>query len=694
MEPPIAERHLKEVIFGKEDGINKGNSRFLINPPLIKNDYYYWLRDDKRKNKKVLKYLDDENKYADEVLAKSGVYVEKNKILAELKKNMIEDYETLELPFGKFGFDSPYRFYKVFEKGKSYPIYYYKINNKKVKYLDPNDYKKSKMNDISNPVFSPSLNIFGYGVDTNGSEKYEIHLFKFPSMEKIEHNLPKILYADFILSDDSIFYLEEDDANRPCKLIFNNLIDKEKKVIYEEKNIEKQIQISMGDDYKCIIYSIENYNDNEVRIYWFDGERKGEDILVRKLKKGIEYYITIYKEYLIIRTNADNWKNYGIKYSKIGSKRWYNFIKYNSDVSTEDVTALKDGLLISCRSNGEQYLKYLKLNKMKIKEEKIIKKGDGGYCQEILYDNFNTNSIIICYQNFITPISYYEINLENMKEKFLKQKKTKNFDASKYKVKREYVQCKGIKVAVDMISLKDSKNDKCLLYGYNSYGSIVEIKFDEKLFPLVDKGFVYAVANTRGSSYYGKVGYEDGMMLKKMNTFFDFIKVSEFLINNNYCKKDGLSIEGRSAGGLLVGAVSVLRPDLYKNVLAGVPFVDVLTTMSDASIPLTTSEWSQWGNPNIRRYYNYMKKYSPIDNIKEGVCYPNYYIQAGLNDPRVAYWEPAKFIATLRYNSGKKCKSTFVLKTEMEKGHFGSFDRYKYLEEIAERYAFIIKNDL
>jgi len=187
----------------------------------------------------------------------------------------------------------------------------------------------------------------------------------------------------------------------------------------------------------------------------------------------------------------------------------------------------------------------------------------------------------------------------------------------------------------------------------------------------------------------GQNHYLEGKMLKKMNTFRDFIMVSEYLIKEKYCSKDGLSIEGRSAGGLLVGTVSVLKPKLYKNVIAGVPFVDVLVTMRDSTIPLTTHEWLQWGNPNEKKYYEYLKKYSPIDNIKSGICYPNYYITAGLNDPRVAYWEPAKFIANLRYFSPKNCQSVYLLKTNMESGHFGSKDRYKFLSELAEKYSFL-----
>jgi len=693
MQPPIAERNAKDVIFGKEHNKNKGESKYLINPPIKKKDYYYWLRDDSRKNKKVLKFLEEENNYTDNLLLKNGVYSEKNKILSELKRDMVEEYDTVQLPEGREGFKSEYRFFKEYHKGKSYPIYYYKTCDKKVKYLDPNEFKKSHSLDVTAPVFSPSLNMFGYGIDRNGSEKYEVKLFKFPSLEPIHHDLPQILYCSFLLTDDLLFYLAEDDSNRPNRLYRYNLQTRERILMFEEKDVEKQLQFEIGDDFQSLVYTVESYSENENYIYWFDGPHKDQHMLVRKMKKNIEYFVKIFGDYLLIRTNANNNKNYGLKYCKIGQKRWKELLPYNENISLEYVYPVKGGILLDCRKNGEQYFNFLKLDKMAVKNSKIFKKGDGGYYQNIVYYTSDSDEVVYGFQNYLTPHTYYKLNLSTGKEEVLKVKKVKNFHPDKYKVERVYANSDGIKIPIDLLMLKSNKStSKCLLYGYNAYGSNVEIKFDEKLFPLVDRGFVYAIANTRGSSYYGKSFHLDGMMLKTMNIFKDFIKASEYLINNNYCSKDGLSIEGRSAGGLLVTAVSIMRPDLYKNVLAGVPFVDILTTMSDATIPLTTGEWLQWGNPNIKKFYNYMKKYSPIDNVKKDVCYPNFYIQSGLNDPRVAYWEPTKFVATLRYNAPKDCKSIYVLKIDMESGHFSSWDRYKNLEDIAERYSFIIKN--
>lgn len=693
MEPPIAERHPHDVKFGKEDGKNKGNSKFLMNPPIVKKDYYYWMRDDSRKNKKVIKYLEDENDYCDSIFLKTGMQVEKNKILADLRKYMVEDHNSIEVPDGELGYDSQYRFYKVFLKGKAYPMFYYKKGEKRVKYLDPNDLNIPKLNDVSEPVFSPSLNIFGYGIDRNGSEKYEINLVRFPGMEKIDHNLPKIIFSSFLLSDHEVFYLVEDEASRPYQLYRYDILTRANVLMYEVKDFEMQLQLELGEDFCSIVYIIESYSQSEVRVYWFDGPRKGLDILVKKMQKDVEYSVEIFGDYFVLRTNVGSYKNFGLKYCKIGGNRWRDLIPYDKDIFLESVNPVRNGLLLECRKNGEQFFRFLKTDGIKVVEDRIYKKWDGGYHINLVYYVYNSNKIIYGYQDMITPHTYYELDLETMKEVKLMEKETKNFDASRYKVERLCVKTRGVKVPIDILSLKDyKKGGKCLLYGYNSYGSNVEIKFDSKLFPLVDRGFMYAIANTRGSSYFGETYYEDGMMLKKMNTFKDFIKASEYLIKKGYCSKDGLSIEGRSAGGLLVSAVSVMRPDLYRNVLAGVPFVDVLVTMSDATIPLTTGEWLQWGNPNVRKYYKAMIKYSPIDNIREGVCYPNYYVQAGLNDPRVAYWEPAKFVATLRYSMGVKCSSVVVLKTEMEKGHFASKDRYRNLEEVAERYAFIIKN--
>jgi len=691
MEPPIAERHVKEVLFGVEKGKNKGSSKFLMNPPLKKKDYYYWLRDDNRKNKKVLKYLEEENDYANYIFSK-GLNLEKSRILSELRKNMVEDYDTIKLPRGQLGLNSPYRFFKRYEKGCSYPIYYYNVNEKDVKYLDPNDFK-NKVNNISDPEFSPLLTKVVYGIDYNGDENYDIKILNFPELVEISHKLPKILYSNFVITEHYIFYLESDHSNRPFKLIKYTIDTKETELIYQEDNIEKEIELEMGEDYKYIKYSIGNYSENEIKIYWFDGPNIGKDIVVKKLIKNVDYEVVVYGDYFIIKTNENKCDNYCLKYCKIGKKRWFNLIKYDRDVYIEDINVVKNGLLLNCRKNGESFFSFLKLDRINVIGENIIRKKKGGYSLDLYYCNFGDNRFIYSYDDFITPLTWYEYDLSKNSNSFIMQKKVKNYDKNKYKVERKIIKHKNIKIPIDILMPKDYKgNGKCLLYGYNSYGSNVDITFNEKLFPLIDRGFIYAIANTRGSSYMGMNYYKDGMMLNKMNTFKDFIKVSEYLIKNKYCSKNGLSIEGRSAGGLLVSAVSIMRPDLYKNVLAGVPFVDVLTTMSDSTIPLTNSEWVQWGNPNIRKYYNYMSKYSPIDNIKSGICYPNYFIQAGLNDPRVAYWEPAKFVATLRYNEGKNCNNIIVMKTDMDKGHFGSWDRYGYLEEIAERYAFIIKN--
>jgi len=690
MEPPIAERHLSEVIFGKVKGRDNGDSKFLMNPTIKKKDYYYWLRDDNRKNKKVLKYLEEENDYYDNVFL-SGINPEKNKILSELRKSLVEDYVTVELPDGDKGFESPYRFYKKYEKNKSYPIFYYKKNDKNIKYLDPNDFKNGEFSDISNPIFSNDLSLFSYGIDKNGNEKYSINILTFPSLEPIQHDLPNILYSSYILTNAFVFYLKCTDSNRPYQLYKYDIQSRNIELIFEETNINMEIEFSLGDDNKSIVYGTGNYEQNEMYVYWFDGERKGINMKVKKMARNVLYDTYIYNDYFIIKTNEKGCKNYMLKYCKIGKNRFMDFIPYNEKVLIEYVNIIKNAILIQCRSEGEQYFKLLTIDGINIVDSKKIKKWEGGYFLNLTYCELNSEKIIYSYQDLITPTTWYELNLSNMKQTKIKETETKNYDKNNYKVERIFVKNNKIKIPVDIIQSKKSKSDKCLLYGYNSYGSNIEMRFDDDIFHLIDRGFNYAVANTRGSSYMGTQFYDDGKMLKKMNTFNDFIKVSEYLIKNNYCSKDGLSIEGRSAGGLLVGACSILRPDLYHNVLAIVPFVDVLTTMSDSSIPLTTSEWLQWGNPNIKKYYNYMKKYSPIDNIKKGICYPNYYVQAGLNDPRVAYWEPAKFVATLRYSMNNECKSVIVLKTEMNKGHFSGLDRYKYLDDVASKYAFLLR---
>ena len=285
----------------------------------------------------------------------------------------------------------------------------------------------------------------------------------------------------------------------------------------------------------------------------------------------------------------------------------------------------------------------------------------------------------------ISPLKLFKMNVSEQEPTLFYEYQTKNYDQTQYKTERVWVKSRNVSIPVDLITKPGRKAKNILLYGYGSYGVNIDCEFNRLIFPLIDEGYDYAVAHVRGSSFMGKQWYKDGKMKKKMNSFRDFNSVARYLKKKKY----QVSCSGRSAGGLLVAASSILAPKLYKKVVAVVPFVDVLTTMSDESIPLTTGEWLEVGNPNKKTFWDYMKKYSPVDNIKENTKYPSYFVRGGLHDPRVAYWEPAKFVANLRHANKE---TPIIFKTDMESGHFKANDRYEMIKEYAEEYAFLLKN--
>jgi oligopeptidase B len=311
---------------------------------------------------------------------------------------------------------------------------------------------------------------------------------------------------------------------------------------------------------------------------------------------------------------------------------------------------------------------------------------------KLYYSHYYSDNIIFSMNSLKSPHSLYNMNLETKEKTFLRSKPVPNYNSELYHTERIYAPSHdGIMVPMSVVYRKDKfKNDgtnPLYLYGYGSYGSTIDPNFKSTIIPLLDRGFVYVIGHVRGGSFLGEKWYEDGKMETKINTFLDFNACAEYLIKEKYTFDKGITIEGRSAGGLLVGACMTMRPELYRTVIAGVPFVDVMNTMADPSIPLTVPEWEQWGNPNVKKYFDIMLKYSPYDNIKE-LEYPNLLALAGLNDPRVAYWEPAKFVAKLRYyDTGK---NVMLLKTEMEQGHFGGMDRYKHIRETAFTYSFVL----
>ena len=642
-----------------------------------KLDNYYWLRDDSRSDKKVLRYLEEENKYCESKMKSMGMMEERDRIRKELIGRLVEDYDTVKKPCNNCDWGSEYLFFERYKKGDSHPIYMYEKAGDVVEYMNVNKLKKKgEMLAVVGPKFSRNLEYVSFGFDRNGSERYKMKLYKFPEMKEVKIDLPELMYGSLFIDKNKIYYCVDRTTNKLDELWEYDIISKKSVRIYDVDESEKERSLDVFMDGGCLFYGWWSYSENECYCKFLDEDR--EDILVNKWRKNVKYQVKKYGDYFALLGGFDGCVNNVLKLKKIGEKRMKKVVDYNKEEYLEKLYIVKNNILLEGRKDGRKFLKLVGGKNMYF--------GDNGCDLNVEFVDKNSDKILIKYEDLLEPVSYYEMDIIKGTKKLVWRETVKDYDKNKYEYRRIWVKSGKNNLPVDMISRKGKNDDRMLLYGYNSYGINIECNFDWKRFVLIDRGFRYCIANVRGSSYFGESFYREGRMLRKKGSFVDFERVAEYLKKNKYCKE--LSIEGRSAGGLLVGACSVRKPKLYKNVIAGVPFVDVLVTMGDESIPLTVEEWKEIGNPNVEKFFRYIESYSPVDNIKEGRSYPNYFITAGLNDPRVGYWEPAKFVATMR-ERGKGGKVLF--KVDLKSGHFGGKDRYKYLDEISDKFAFLQK---
>tara|TARA_Y100000991_G_scaffold112892_1_gene85240 strand:+ start:1601 stop:3742 length:2142 start_codon:yes stop_codon:yes gene_type:complete len=695
---PVPKRKLQKVKFGCVDS-SRGQE--TMNPPIELDDYYYWMRDDSRKSEEVLNHLKLENTFTEEYM-QDTTELQKD-LYNELLSHIQETYDSLPLPNDNNGWDSEYYYFIRTVEGKSYPIHC-RINMKSkviTELLDENKIAEGKTScDISNVNVTKDHQYISYGIDTTGNEKYELKIYHIETNEEFKHILPELTYCDYMWFDEYIYYTMGDNQNRIYQVWRYNTITKEKQMIYENLDELVSVGISQSNDKKYFFISADSYETSDT--YYFTHNDVSPIQFTPKIEKH-KYSVDYHEGNFLIRTNKDNSDNFKIM---ICSKEntyidnWLEFIEYNESIYIKNLIELKNYLIICYKENGHNLVRiipfknssYLFNNSFEITVSDMIRNISVYSCPQ-----YDSNIIYYTQNSLKTPYTIFKINLDNQSSEFVRQKPVPNYDPSKYITERKYAPSHdGTMVPISIIYHRDKfKGDgtnKLYLYGYGSYGHTVNPTFMSTIIPLLNRGFVYAIAHVRGGSFLGYKWYEDGKMEKKINTFHDFNACAEYLINEKFTYYKGITIEGRSAGGLLVGAAMTMRPDLYNTVIAGVPFVDVMNTMCDPTIPLTIPEWEQWGNPNQKKYYDLMLKYSPYDNIKEDVKYPNILALAGLNDPRVQYWEPAKFVAKLRHHQNKDNKNIILLKTEMEQGHFGGMDRYKHLKETALTYSFVLKS--
>jgi oligopeptidase B len=639
----------------------------------------------------VIKYLKAENKYAEQKMKDTSVIQEK--IYKEIISRIQET--DLSVPVKR----DEYYYYSRTVQGLQYPIYCRRKGSMDAPeqiILDHNLLAEGKQYfQIGSISVSPNHEIVAYTSDSEGYETYTIN-FKVIDCEeilpdKIENASDDIEWAN---DNKTIFYSTLSDiqqADKVWKHVLDEPIETDK-LVYHELDSAYFLSIDKTKDKSTILISLMSKDESEVWVIPTD-EADAMPQLIRTREPKIQYYLESYLDDYLIVTNDEalNFKIVKAPKKHPYKDNWVDFLPYNENIKISSIEPYKDYLVINERSAG---LSRIRIYNMRSSEQHYIPFPEETYsCYSNDLPDFNSDTMRFTYSSFITPKSVFDYNMRDGKLILLKETAVMgNYDKNNYITKRLFAKSHdGVLIPISIVhqsNIELSGTNPTLLTGYGSYGMSNDPSFSHTYLSLLERGFVIAIAHIRGGGENGEQWYLDGKMLNKRNTFSDFISCAEYLINNKYTHPEKLVIRGGSAGGLLIGAVLNLRPELFKSALAIVPFVDVLNTMLDASIPLTVAEYSEWGNPEQKEYFDYISSYSPYDNVKK-MDYPNILIRAGLNDPRVHYWEPAKWNAKLK--EFKTDNNLLLLVTEMDSGHGGSSGRYSKFKEIAFDYAFILK---
>lgn len=654
----------------------------------IRVDNYFWLKE--KSNPEVIAYLEAENQYTETVLSHTAEL--QAKIFEELKSRIKED--DISVPY----FDNGYFYQTKNEKGKDYPVFIRKkgsLDSVEEIIFDVNKMAENQPAFLfRNFNFSKNNKLVAYAFNTNGSyAEFTLRVKDIESGNELDVNIEKI--SSFVWSNDNktIYYTTSNEALRPYRVYkYEICSQKAAELLFEEKDELFNLRLSKDKSNQYIFIISSSFTSSEYRLLDADKPAKEATIFLER-QPGFEYYLYPYQNDFYILVKNDDYFNYKVfKTSKDNTdrKNWATFIEHDENVKIESIELFKDKFVYMIRKNGLREIKIFDFNSGETSEvlfPEPVYAVSMGYTPE-----FNTESLRYIYRSLNRPATTFEYNMNTGISEILKvQEIPGGFKSDDYIVERLWATATdGKKVPMAVIYKKGLKKDgsnPALLYAYGSYGATTEANFNSNVFSLIDRGFVYGIAQIRGGSELGEKWYDDGKLKNKMNTFTDFISCSEYLIEQGYTKPEKLSIMGGSAGGLLMGVVVNLRPDLFGAVIAAVPFVDVVNTMLDASLPLTTQEYEQWGNPNIEEDYKYILSYSPYDNITEQI-YPNILATGGLHDSQVLFHEPAKWVAKLRdYKLGD---NLILLKTNMESGHGGATGRFTRLKEVAFEYAFIL----
>jgi oligopeptidase B len=693
------------VIFAPSYSQNKTNKMSdKLQPPVAKIvpktlekhgnkriDNYYWLNE--RENPEVIDYLNKENEYYQTATAHTKPLQEE--LFLEMKGRIKEDDSSVPYLY------NGYYYITRFEKGKDYPIYARKKGSLEAKeeiMFDCNEMAKGHAYfNLSGLNVSEDNKWVAFGADLVSRRQYTIQIKNLETGEilpvKIENTSGGSTWAG---DNKTLFYTRNDQQTLRSDKIYKHTLGTQASadvLVFHEKDDTFNTFVYKEKSKKYLVIGSSSTLTSEYQILEAKNPN-GEFKVFQKRTRGLEYSISHYGDSFYIVTNKDKATNFKLMKTpetSTSAENWKDLIGHRKDVLLEGIEIFKDYLVVEERSNG--------LNKIRI----MPWNGKGEYYLPFAIEtytaytttnvDFDTEILRYGYQSMATPSSVIDFNMRTQEKKVLKEQEVLGgkFDKNNYNEERIWATATdGIKVPISMVYRKGIKKDgknPLLLYAYGSYGATMDPYFSSSRLSLLDRGFIYAIAHIRGGEDLGREWYENGKLLKKKNTFSDFVDCSKFVIAEKYTSPEHLYAEGGSAGGLLMGAIANMNPELYNGVIAQVPFVDVITTMLDDTIPLTTGEYDEWGNPNEKKYYDYMLSYSPYDQVI-AQAYPNMYVSTGLHDSQVQYWEPAKWVAKLRVM--KTNDKQLFLDTNMDAGHGGASGRFEALKELAKEFAFLL----
>lgn len=655
----------------------------------LREDPYYWLRE--RENPDTIAYLESENAYRENKMAHLKAL--EGELFLELKSRIKEDDSSV--PYFKNG----YWYYVRYHEGEDHPIYCRRKETMDAPediMLDVNVEASGKdYYQVGGMSVSPDRQWLAYGYDDQSRRIYKIRFRNLESKEELDYELPNCTGSAAWSSDNQfVFYTQKDDTLRPSK-IFRHRIGSNPQTdiqVFEETDPSFLCSVYRSKSGRFLLIGSHSTVSNEYRFIESD-KPESEFRIIQARERDLEYSVAHFGDHWYIRTNyqgATNFKLMKTDLEKGGKENWVDLIPHRESVFLEGLEIFENYLALEERSEG--------LNRLRVmtwdgKSDHYLDFGSETYTAGIgLNPSFESSKLRYSYASMVQPYSVMEYDMESGEKTILKvQEVVGEFDASLYREERRwYAAADGTKIPVSLVWRPDVQTEgpqNTLLYGYGSYGITVEPGFSSNRLSLLDRGFSFAIAHIRGGQYMGRQWYDDGKMLKKKNTFSDFITVAEGLIAEKRSSPDKLFAMGGSAGGLLMGTVINWKPELFKAVIAAVPFVDVVTTMLDESIPLTTGEFDEWGNPKEEEYYHYIKSYSPYDNV-QAQAYPSLLITTGLHDSQVQYWEPAKWCAKLRdHHQGD---NPILMYCNMSTGHGGASGRFEALKETAMEYSFIL----